>query len=351
MSTLTSIYQTLYYKLSSVFPEFNFKHCGNCYISQSGHKIDSSTGNSQKVYVYRNNPGLIVDYTRGNISIWDYVKNKYGSSVFRTLLAMADMSGIKEATNQNKSNQDYSDNQDHVDMEILRLIWKFAKYHINDNMKYLKEVRKYEVQTIKKMEIGYITSKKSLLYYLITLGFSKTEAIKALNSLHYIGQSHKIVIPFREVDGTITGFIGRSEDDNNQLPKYLYTRGMKKGLLNIHKANSQKPVTLVEGVLDASLASALGIENIVAIGGNMLNQRQINELKQFSVVYLLLDNDQAGISGQKQIIEKLKRHNIWYKCLKLPNGFKDLDEFLIDKQDKKSNISILEINGIEEVGL
>lgn len=343
MSTLTSIYASLYTRLSSALPEFDFKLKGNCYISQSSCKVDFSTGGSRKVYVYRNNPGLLVDYTRGTISIWDYVKAKYGyiegRDVFKALLSMSESHEARKAFHT-------ADHLDHLNSEISSSIWKFAKYHV----KYLKEVRGYTTSVIRKMDVGYIPSKRMLLYYLLTKGFGKSQAIKALNALHLIGETHKIVIPYKDRDGNIIGFIGRG--DNDHLPKYLYSKGMKKGLFNFHNANLKKPITLVEGVFDALHASAFCIENVVAIGGNMINFRQLHELKSAKEVYLLLDNDEAGLKGQEKAIEIFKNNNINYRILKLPAEFKDMDEFLSSgyKEDgARCSNNILEISGITEV--
>ncbi len=48
-------------------------------------------------------------------------------------------------------------------------------------------------------------------------------------------------------------------------------------------------------------------------------------------LYLLLDNDEAGDLGRERIIDKYSKHA---QCvnLRIPQGFKDLDEFLCETQ-------------------
>jgi len=74
--SIKDIYHSMYSKLPHVLPHFGFKNCGSHYVSTTGHKIDGSNGKSGKVYVYANNPGLLKDYTRGNKSIYDYIKDR-----------------------------------------------------------------------------------------------------------------------------------------------------------------------------------------------------------------------------------------------------------------------------------
>ena len=86
-------------------------------------------------------------------------------------------------------------------------------------------------------------------------------------------------------------------------------------------------VIIVEGPPDVLRLEDAGIHNSIAIcGSNMTDSQQIL-LEQLCIynIYLLMDNDEAGINCKMSIYDKMKRQcNI--KDLLLPSGFKDIGE-------------------------
>ncbi len=80
-----SIIPSIYNNIESVFPEFGFKKITNGYVSSTTHKITGEDGKKGKEYIYGRTPNYYIDYTRGNISIWEYVQQQYKLSNQETL--------------------------------------------------------------------------------------------------------------------------------------------------------------------------------------------------------------------------------------------------------------------------
>ncbi|CAL7960148.1 hypothetical protein MIDIC_10006 [Alphaproteobacteria bacterium] len=92
------LYHALYSKLPQVLPEFGFVRRGNAYISTTGYKLDGSCGQKDKVYIYENNPGMLVDYTRGNQTIWEYIaRSEHLTDKSKIFEYIAAISGLKHS--------------------------------------------------------------------------------------------------------------------------------------------------------------------------------------------------------------------------------------------------------------
>ena len=59
-------------------------------------------------------------------------------------------------------------------------------------------------------------------------------------------------------------------------------------------------------MLDVAHAKAVGLENVVALGGAGINIRQLELIEELGIkeINLCLDNDQAGIEATKNIAFK-----------------------------------------------
>lgn len=368
---LPDVYSALYSKLPQILPEFNFINRGNHYISNAERKNDGTSGKKGKVYVYANNPGILVDYTRGNITLWDYVKENYmpsGSNheVIRYLLDLSGLESHKNTPTQIKKliNIDVpiqEDNVVKVDKSLLSEIDKYAKDNLfggdNKVLSYLKDERKYDEVTIRTMGLGAIYSKKDLGKYLRSLGWSGERIKEAYKMLGMIGNTHNLTVPYKDEKGDIIGFAARNINykENDPLGKYMYSKGLSKGhrLFNIDQTNG-KEVLLVEGVFDCLHAYAKGVENVVALGGTGFNFNQVKLLERLGVnkMTLCLDNDKAGQEAGERVIEIINKQNykIDVKQVVLPEGMKDPDQVLRDRGviALKEVISIAKSTGIEK---
>jgi len=136
--------------------------------------------------------------------------------------------------------------------------------------------------------------------------------------------SERLLFPIQNENGIIRGFAGRTINEGNKGPKYLFTKGLKKADLlyrshhafkNIKKVKASDaliPLYLCEGLFDALRLESLGL-NAVAILGADLSTNQTNlicglarQLKNKALnVYLFFDNDNAGIKATANAIINL----------------------------------------------
>ena len=376
--TTNDIYKALYGRLQNVLPEFGFKRKGNCYVSTTGNKVDGSTGHKGKVYVYANNPGILVDYTRGSKSIWDYISENYGISnkkdVFEYLASSAGIKSYfsekldilydgreKMKDNDNANKMKYLDGElvdndkvepkQSISSEIWDKVYSYSleKINIKNNqvMKYLTEERGYKEEAVKAMGIGYMPNKRELIEYLGKEGVSSEKTQEIVKALGCIGYSHKMVMPFYGKKSEMLGLVGRDikYNEDSKFGKYIYSKGLVKSstILGIENIGKSKEITIVEGMLDAMNAKISGIKNVVALGGTGMNIKQLELIDKLGIekINLCLDNDSAGKEASKNIALQLFDRNdeLEINKVSLPKGIKDLDQLIREKgRDMANNV-------------
>ena len=124
-----------------------------------------------------------------------------------------------------------------------------------------------------------------------------------------------VVIPIRNRDGALTGYIGRWPGDPPQEQgKYKLPKGFRKSyeVFNIDRvarAESSEPILVVEGVFDCLRLVQLGFPATVAILGSSLSLRQEILLRDAAgskrPLYLLFDADDAGRKGASEAATRL----------------------------------------------
>ena len=101
----------------------------------------------------------------------------------------------------------------------------------------------------------------------------------------------------------------------------------------------KKFVILVEGYFDVIAFNKLGFNNVASPSGTALTVQQINLLSRYTKeIYLCFDNDEAGDSATKRVLE-IKNNQpseINFFKLNLPEEFKDISELY---ESGKSDIS------------
>jgi DNA primase len=65
---------------------------------------------------------------------------------------------------------------------------------------------------------------------------------------------------------------------------------------------------VVESPMSVAKAVTLGIPNVCATFGAKVTQHQIDLLKPFGTVTVWFDNDNAGRSGERKLVDGLYRH-------------------------------------------
>ena len=353
------MYRALYNRLPSILSEFGFIKRGNSYVSTTGQKVDGSCGRKGKVYVYENNPGVLVDYTRESKSIWDYVSETKGLSDKRDVFEyLAGAAGIKSYFNDKLSilkdkeivekpvhgSEEKSDPKV-TEQKIASGVWQKLYSHCLDKMsiqnnqveRYLKQERELKEKEIKDMGIGYLPNKKELVKSLEEQGVLKEKIDELLKSLGCIGNyGHKMIMPYSDKSGKIMGIVARDikYKEDSKFPKYVYSKGLARSstMLGIENIDVNKPITIVEGIMDSLRAKAVGVKNVVAIGGTGMNIRQFELIKELGIreVKLCLDNDEAGKTATKHIANMIfeSSSDIKVSEIKLPEGIKDLDQLI-----------------------
>jgi len=158
--------------------------------------------------------------------------------------------------------------------------------------------------------------------------------------LRYDLYRRRIVFPVRDYTGRLAGFSGRRIDrpsferdgeqfeaDGRPYRKVLDYTGLRKSefLLGEHRIRvyarphmdgdgsrkdgsrrKKQRITLVEGLFDYAVLTAMGIPNVCAILGSYLTATKVAKLIQWGLpVLLFLDNDQAGVDCERDSIGKL----------------------------------------------
>lgn len=345
------IYPSIYQKIESILPEFGFKRISKGFISTTNKKIDGTEGKSGKVYIYDDNISCLIDYTRGTSSIWNYIQQREGLNNQGTLKYLADISGVN--LNSEYKEQDIESIKEHAKIsEIWEETNSFFINCLSDKKndfyssveaqkirEYLNS-RGYQENDLKdfefnnKMELGYIPSQEILFSHLQSKGFKKEYIQEKIQLNISIGRTHKLTLPYRDNLGRIRGIISRNinHTNTNEIPKYLYSTGLKRDdiIFNLKYLQGNKDLVIVEGIIDCLIAEARGMNNVVALGGTSLNNKQVELAKKYGAkkITLCLDNDDAGKKATLRAIEIIKNSGIKIYISSLPTGIKDPDQLI-----------------------
>jgi DNA primase len=212
------------------------------------------------------------------------------------------------------------------DPEIALAFFKSQLFepHGRSALEYLTEKRGYTKHEIEGMELGFSPPKQ---YVRDTLGVDLFEELGF--DVKGLGRTHKIVIPYRNPDGGLKGFIIRRID--SKRPKYLYSAHLERDtLFNLSAVKGTGDIYVTEGYFDALVATQRGIKGVVSTGFSRLTERVLEDIMSWGIkcITLIPDNDVVGLKGAAQSIALLKGKEINTFVLELPEYYKDLDEFI-----------------------
>ncbi len=348
------IHPRIFAQLPAIFSEFGFKAINSGYISTTGHKTTGEKGKPGKVYCYANNISFLKDFTRGGLSIWDYVQRKEGlNSNADVLKRLAALAGVelpeldpKALERIKASNRRAAIWETANDFFISSLQGPTAEKY----REYLNR-RGYTLHEVKDMGLGFLESQEKLKNHLYGHGFT-SEEIDVIKLTPAIGKTHRLVIPYRAPSGRIRGIASRNIDykKSDKTGKYLYSSNIgteslkKETLFNLSASvKGDGDLIFVEGLIDCLISSVKGIPNVVALGGTSLNAYQVNQAIRNGTkkVTLALDNDRAGIEATRKAIDMLKNSDVKIYVAQFPDGIKDPDE-LIKEQGIEAFKSIIE---------
>ncbi len=165
-------------------------------------------------------------------------------------------------------------------------------------------------------------------------------------------EHHNLIFPYKNCYGDILGVIGRTylnslTQKELNISKYKYSSGLLKDL-HLFAMDESLPHILerdkafiVEGQFDALACIEAGLPNTVALGGAHMSTTQFFKLSRCTQnLCFILDNDEAGQKGIKKIRAKYSQHaNLSF--IKLPVGYKDIDDCLRNFSDKTKFVTFL----------
>ena len=256
-------------------------------------------------------------------------------------------------------NLTYTDSKFESDQKnLIGTMSKIHNYFVN-NMKegkssesidYLKS-RDLDGNDIKEFQLGFAEKdEKNTNEFFKKNNLSKTD-LKNLGLLSERGNflfKNRIIFPITNLRNETVGFGGRAIDDFG--PKYLNTAESSIYRKNrtlyftsefLSDVKKKKFVILVEGYFDVIAFNKLGFNNVASPSGTALTVQQINLLSRYTKeVYLCFDNDAAGDSASKRVLE-IKNNQpseMNFFKLNLPEEFKDISELYESGGDDISQI-------------
>ncbi len=145
----------------------------------------------------------------------------------------------------------------------------------------------------------------------------------------------RVMFPYYDFLGNVTGFTGRIVKSKENGMKYLNTgitplfiKGRNLyGLYQAKQAISKHHnVFIVEGQFDVLSMVRAGVKNVIAGSGTAFTDDQIKLIHRLTDnVVLMYDDDEAGIKASLKNCEQLLAAGITVKCISIPDG-KDPDE-------------------------
>ncbi|MCZ2224502.1 MAG: toprim domain-containing protein [Chitinophagales bacterium] len=200
--------------------------------------------------------------------------------------------------------------------------------------------------TIKKFEFGFFPPLKEIKILLDNFdsSFLKENILvyqkKSSNIKEYYSyfDKYELIFPYKDIYGEILGLVGRtilseSRRSNLGIPKYKNTKFSKsENLFGLYENKDfilkNNFAILTEGQFDVIKGYEKGIYNLICVGSSNTSFNQLTLLLRYTdTVYLCFDNDEAGKSGEKAFIDKYSKY-IDVKKISIPDGYKDIDEFL-----------------------
>ena len=212
-----------------------------------------------------------------------------------------------------------------------------------DCINYLVKERGLDKKTILENKIGFFPQNISILKRHVS-----EELLAKLNVTNFSGGSDfsnyfYLVFPVYSEYNDPVGISGRtllSDEDRKfiGIPKYKNTSYKKADVLyGLNKSKDcileKNNVFVTEGYFDYISMSKNGIKNSVAICGTAFSKKHFLKLARYSdKITFILDSDEAGQKSAERIYNKFINKGIRLRFLKIPDGFKDVDEYFASPQ-------------------
>ena len=329
---LDAIYDRL--DVIDALPELEPRKTGQAYM------LKCPLCDKKKAFIYEG--GHVITCNRRNdcgysSTLWDYVAKRDNLTTSQeTLQALAKLSGY---TLPNTLSSDALEALKRSELQQTRLETAqglLTSYMFTDEAKKEREYlsnRGYSDDDIEAMGLGVIPVKSALDAMLADAFVNNVNIVNTkiseLSVTGY-GSTHTLSIPLRDKRGRLIGWSVRSI--SGAEPKYKYSQGIDTGseLHNLDQARGLKNLVLVEAPIDALIATARGLNGVVACYRDKPTAKQLDDLQAQGIrsVTLALDNDEAGQKGTETTLYALAERGIAGYVITYPKGSKDLDELI-----------------------
>lgn len=158
--------------------------------------------------------------------------------------------------------------------------------------------------------------------YFAIHGISKDSYVRF--GLSLAKKDTQIVIPIKDKEGKV--LFNKYRNLGEGQPKYTYDSGSHATLFNPEGLEGIDFVFLCEGEMDAIRLDQEGMPAVSFTSGASTFKEEWVDYFVDKKVYILYDNDEAGIEGAKKVKELLPKAII----ITLPEGSKDVCEYLMD---------------------
>lgn len=180
------------------------------------------------------------------------------------------------------------------------------------------EFKVFDLQVIERLNQQALSSERAMGYY---TGRNITKGSVEKFSLGYSEKQDMVTIPVHSPDGIPVGFVGRSVEGK----EFKNTPGLPKSkvLFNLHRVKMSSEVYVTESSFDAIRLDQCGFSAVATLGSNV-SKTQIKTLqKYFNHVIVVSDNDEAGASMAKKLIEGLGSR---VSVINLDKKYKDIGD-------------------------
>ena len=171
-------------------------------------------------------------------------------------------------------------------------------------------------------EVEYPGKRRMVPEWIFDRGFSR-ETLKAWDC--GMNEYGDLIIPVHDAKQRLVGWMERRID---AMPKYLYSKGLRKSqlLFGEYKIQSTQTICITEGALDTMWLNQHGYTSIALLGASFSYEQQ-NRLKALhpEEIVLCLDNDDAGQKAMSKISTCMK-DSCMLSWIELPKQVKDVQE-------------------------
>lgn len=224
-------------------------------------------------------------------------------------------------------------------LEAAALYYKACLPGKIDVLDYLKTTRGLTDKAIDDFSLGW--GGRGLLNHLVGQGFEIEDVKKTgliVGDKNHEFLEGRIVIPYIN-SGNVTQLRGRAWGESKA--KYVTPPGQPTKIYNLDAvwrrgdADDKREICIVEGEFDCIVMSQLGYRCVGIPGASAWQESWGDYFTEFKRVFVIFDNDAAGIGGGIKIAEALGGKS---RRVSLPEGSGDISEYIIEQGHTRQHL-------------